>query len=84
MVRDGIRTKFGEDHPASRVVGFDADTWTEINQPIRDRVEDRLQNTRFFTDPDAIVKRAKHSSPAREERKRLEPRFRSSANATRS
>jgi hypothetical protein len=41
-----------------QVVGFDEQTWTEINHPIHDRVEDRLQNTRFLTDPDAIVKRA--------------------------
>ena len=30
----------------------------QINQPIHDRVEDRLQNTRFLTNPDAIVSRA--------------------------
>ena len=41
-----------------QVVGFDEKAWTEINQPIHDRVEDRLQNTRFLTDRDAIVKRA--------------------------
>jgi hypothetical protein len=57
-VRNAIKSRFGEDHPALQVVGFDAETWTQINQPIHDRVEDRLQNTRFLTDPDAIVSRA--------------------------
>jgi hypothetical protein len=57
-VRNAIKSGFGEDHPALQVVGFDAQTWTQINQPIHDRVEDRLQNTRFLTDPDAIVSRA--------------------------
>jgi len=33
-------------------------TWTTINQPIHDRVENRIQNTRFLKDSDAIVKRA--------------------------
>jgi hypothetical protein len=57
-VRNEIKSRFGEDHPALQVVGFDAETWTQINQPIHDRVEDRLQNTRFLTNPDAIVERA--------------------------
>ena len=57
-VRNAIRSRFGEDHPALQVVGFDEQTWSEINQPIHDRVEDRLQNTQFLKDPDAIVKRA--------------------------
>ena len=57
-VRNAIKSGFGEDHPALQVVGFDAETWTQINLPIHDRVEDRLQNTRFLTDPDAIVSRA--------------------------
>jgi outer membrane biosynthesis protein TonB len=57
-VRNAIKSNFGEDHPALQVVGFDAETWTQINQPIHDRVEDRLQNTRFLTNPDAIVSRA--------------------------
>ena len=57
-VRNDIKSRFGEDHPALQVVGFDAETWTQINQPIHDRVEDRLQNTRFLTNPDAIVERA--------------------------
>ena len=57
-VRNEIKSSFGEDHPALQVVGFDAETWTQINQPIHDRVEDRLQNTRFLTNPDAIVERA--------------------------
>jgi hypothetical protein len=48
-VRNAIKSGFGEDHPALQVVGFDAETWTAINQPIHDRVEDRLQNTRFLT-----------------------------------
>ena len=57
-VRNAIKNRFGEDHPALQVVGFDAETWTQINQPIHDRVEDRLQNTRFLTNPNAIVERA--------------------------
>jgi len=57
-VRNAIRSRFGEDHPALKVVGFDEDTWTQINKPIHDRVEDRNQNTRFLKDPDAIVQRA--------------------------
>ena len=57
-VRNEIKSSFGDDHPALQVVGFDAETWTQINQPIHDRVEDRLQNTRFLTNPDAIVERA--------------------------
>jgi outer membrane biosynthesis protein TonB len=57
-VRNAIKSRFGEDHPALQVVGFDAETWTQINLPIHDRVEDRLQNTRFLTNPDAIVSRA--------------------------
>ena len=56
-VRNAIRSRFGEDHPALKVVGFDEDTWTQINKPIHDRVEDRNQNTRFLKDPDAIVQR---------------------------
>ena len=60
-----IKSGFGEDHPALQVVGFDAETWTQINQPIHDRVEDRLQNTRFLTDPDAIVSRAETLLPVK-------------------
>jgi hypothetical protein len=57
-VRNEIRSRFGEDHPALKVVGFDEDTWTQINKPIHDRVEDRNQNTQFLKDPDAILHRA--------------------------
>ena len=56
-VRNEIKSRFGEDHPALQVVGFDVETWTQINQPIHDRVEDRLQN-RPLINPDAIVERA--------------------------
>ena len=29
-VRNEIKSRFGEDHPALQVVGFDAETWTQI------------------------------------------------------
>jgi hypothetical protein len=31
-VHNAIRSRFGEDHPALQVVGFDEQTWSEINQ----------------------------------------------------
>jgi hypothetical protein len=38
--------------------GFDQDTLDRDQSTIHDRVGDRLQNTRFLTDPDAIVEGA--------------------------
>ena len=49
-VRNAIKSGFGEDHPALQVVGFDTQTWTQIRPAVHDRVEDRLQNTRFLGD----------------------------------
>jgi hypothetical protein len=57
-VRNAIRSRWGENHPALKVVGFDEQTWTEINLATHDRVEARNQNTQFIKDPDAIVARA--------------------------
>jgi hypothetical protein len=45
-VRNAIRSRFGEDHPALKVVGFDEDTWTQINKPIHD-------STRLIQEPRA-------------------------------
>ena len=58
QVRNAIRRAFGEQHPALDVVRFDEATWLKINAPAHDRVETRNLNTRFLSDPDAIVTRA--------------------------
>jgi hypothetical protein len=58
QVRNAIRRTFGEHHPALEVVRFDEATWLKINAPAHDRVETRNLNTRFLSDPDAIVARA--------------------------
>ncbi|MBV9491649.1 MAG: hypothetical protein JO069_18310 [Verrucomicrobia bacterium] len=58
QVRNAIRRAFGPDHPSLEVVRFDEATWVDINAASHGRVEERLQNTRFLTDPDAIVARA--------------------------
>ena len=57
-VRNAIRSRWGENHPALKVVGFDEQTWTDINLATHDRIEARNQNTQFIKDPDAIVARA--------------------------
>ena len=58
QVRNAIRRTFGEHHPALEVVRFDEATWLKINRPSHDRVEKRNLNSRFLSDPDAIVTRA--------------------------
>lgn len=57
-VRNAIRTRFGEDHPALAVVGFDEATWQKINLATHDRTEARNAHQRLLRDPEGIVARA--------------------------
>jgi hypothetical protein len=55
-IRNAIKV-LDPNHPALDVVKFDKETWTEINNRSSDRLEQRT--TKFISNPDAIVKRAK-------------------------
>jgi hypothetical protein len=55
-IRNAIKV-LDPNHPALDVVKFDQETWTEINNRSSDRLEKRT--TKFISNPDAIVKRAK-------------------------
>ena len=57
-VRNAIRARFGDDHPALAFVGFDEQTWQAINLPTHDRTEARNENQRLLRDPEGIVARA--------------------------
>lgn len=53
--RHEIRARFGDDHPALEIVGFDEPTWQQINQELSDRMEARSENQRLLDNPDGIV-----------------------------
>lgn len=57
-VRNAIRARFGDEHPALAYVGFDEKTWQEINLPTHDRTEARNENQRLLREPEKIVARA--------------------------
>lgn len=57
-VRNAIRARFGDEHPALAYVGFDEKTWQEINLPTHDRTEARNENQRLLREPERIVARA--------------------------
>jgi hypothetical protein len=57
-VRNAIRARFGDNHPALAHVGFDERTWQQINLPTHDRIEARNENQRLLRDPEQIVARA--------------------------
>ena len=56
--RNAIRARFGPDHPALAYVGFDEQTWQQINLPTHDRTEARNENQRLLRHPEKIVARA--------------------------
>ncbi|HHP7229471.1 MAG TPA: protelomerase family protein, partial [Xenococcaceae cyanobacterium] len=54
-VRNAIKV-IDPDHPSLKVVKFDTETWTEINNASSDAIAER--KTKFIHDPEAIVRQA--------------------------
>ena len=55
-VRNAIKV-LDPNHPALEIIKFDKSTWTDINHVSSARIAERT--TKFISDPDAIVKRAR-------------------------